>query len=1014
MAVRVSTELAPAVVARVAAWSFDRLEGLHAHALAMRACRAEDACPELARAYQDAIETQRAHLATVTTEDVPFSRALAIANPQLFAWTEAWCPREPRKKRVRHLETTLYRYLARAVGRTEPCDAWAGVAEGTWGENARSQIKVEATSRTYRFSPDLRPFEEILRALASRPQYRRAGPWRLNPTLHRTSPQTWELVARDGERRLRRREITSSDEGDAVMIALALAPPSSIDELLERAQSQTHLPRADLAEVLDAYIDAGILTGGLALPPQFEDPWNALQAAAAKLDDDHRSVWSAAIESLAEYASDLVVSMEAAPVAKLISVLESADQVITALAKTFDVTLATRPRTPFRCDLGAPLRLVLGPAMRARLQATVDEYERCQTFVLPAAALRRELASEIAAFCGSGRPLAAAIELPTLRSVTPPSTWQALLTRVEPSRELIARVADWERLLEVTSDEVTCNVRGEPEMRGAFGTLMLGLRRCRDDAPGLMVFGIMDEVAPVCARYHGLLGASIIAWHRECIARIEQECGVEVADLLADCVTSPNTLARPQFSARVFDLWGATPGAESLLGAELLRDSTAGSLVLRMPSSERLLVLSPFSSSDVGAADVVAETLLRSSFRDAPVAQFRAVSLPVDGEVIAPRFTPRVRLPCGAVIRPRRTVITGDELAALLAGIGAQRYAVWCRLAESHRWPAYVTVQRDSGGMLAMPTTSPLALEAVLEGARSSTTMLIVQELDEPWLQLPDGSRHVVELGVPFARTRHAWSQHDSRTRERTWLQFDVALGDADAARRALETIAPIVGDFFFMRKPPGLRIRVDCQVPREIVAADCLAALASLERLRIIRDVQVGRYEPETTLFGGAAAMAHIHTFFCADTRAWLALVNESQMIDHALPTAALEELFRELLDPAEVWDAWVSYQRLLPAPELASAPPPLVGLDELETLATPSQRDVMRTYRRAAHQLADGLRDLARRGRLGCGLRTILPFIALFTFHRWGVRGDFQARIAAVLVSRHDPRPWLREETS
>jgi thiopeptide-type bacteriocin biosynthesis protein len=1007
-------DLAPAAVARVAAWSFDRLDDLRAPQLAASVPDLDDhpeAWLAFTRAYQLVLDTQRAHLARVTTQDPPFARALAASNPQLYEWCGSWRPDEPRNKRVRHLETTLYRYLARAVGRTEPCDAWAGVSEATWSEDDATH--GDPTRATYHFSPDLSPFQQIIASLAQRPAYRRAGPWRLNPTLHRTAPQTWELVARDRARRLRRLELACDQDGDRIIIALALVPPASLDELIEHAVKATSHDPTDVADALEAYIDADVLVGGLALPPRFETPWQALHAITDRLDSEHRSAWAAALAALSTLAANLAAAMDDAPAAQIVELLRRAEQVVAKLADALSVALTDRPRTPLRCDLGAPLRLALGARLRARIQAAIDEYEVCHTVVLPAAALRRELAAQLAGFCGSGRPIAAALDAPSLRSVNAPATWQELVSVVDASSDLATRVSRWQNLLETHGEEVECDLRGEAEVRSPFATLMLGLRRpTTGTEPRLTLFGILDEVAPICARYQGMIGDSIIAWHRASVDKIERQCGVDIGDLLADA-TSANTLARPTFTARAFDLWGATPGASSMLGSELVCDPASGGLVLRVPSFGRPVVVSPFSSSDV-AADALAATLVRSSFRDAPGAQFHAAALPVASELETPRFRPRVTLPCSAVIRPRRVVIAGAELDAFLVTTGARRYAAWCRLAVLHDWPPYVTVQRDHGAMVAMPTTSPLALEAVFEGARGHVERLLVQELDEPWVMLPDGRRHVVELAVPFARARHAWSVRDAAARERSWLQLEIAVSDADAARRALESIAPLVGDFFFMRKPPGLRIRIDCQVAREVVAGECLAAVAALERLRVIGHARVGRYEPETTLFGGPAAMAHVHSFFCADSRAWLALTGEPFANAYALPAAVLEELFLYTLDRSEAWDAWLGYQRLVPAPDPALAPPQLASLDMLERAATLSQRDVIRSYRQAASVLASGLLDVARAGQLGCGLRTLLPFVSLFTFHRWGIRGDMQARIAAALVGRNDPRPCVREETS
>ncbi|MFJ4526405.1 thiopeptide-type bacteriocin biosynthesis protein [Streptomyces sp. NPDC088810] len=79
--------------------------------------------------------------------------------------------------------------------------------------------------------------------------------------------------------------------------------------------------------------------------------------------------------------------------------------------------------------------------------------------------------------------------------------------------------------------------------------------------------------------------------------------------------------------------------------------------------------------------------------------------------------------------------------------------------------------------------------------------------------------------------------------------------------------------DFFFLHKPPGLRVRFRAAEPTR--APDLHAAL--LRHLEPDRqdDARVrpvaGVYEPETYLFGGPRSMPWVHALFTADSRAWL-----------------------------------------------------------------------------------------------------------------------------------------------
>lgn len=112
------------------------------------------------------------------------------------------------------------------------------------------------------------------------------------------------------------------------------------------------------------------------------------------------------------------------------------------------------------------------------------------------------------------------------------------------------------------------------------------------------------------------------------------------------------------------------------------------------------------------------------------------------------------------------------------------------------------------------------------------------------------------------------------------WVQLNVAPGGAGAwpalYRRLADTARELTGagaadDFFFVHKPPGLRVRFHAPGP------DGAAAL----RERLVPLFGGARdgwappvpavYEPETYLFGGDRSMEHVHRLHTADSRAWL-----------------------------------------------------------------------------------------------------------------------------------------------
>jgi hypothetical protein len=119
------------------------------------------------------------------------------------------------------------------------------------------------------------------------------------------------------------------------------------------------------------------------------------------------------------------------------------------------------------------------------------------------------------------------------------------------------------------------------------------------------------------------------------------------------------------------------------------------------------------------------------------------------------------------------------------------------------------------------------------------------------------------------------------------WLQVNVALaranGDAlPSARAMFRELAPFLDQWrlenrlhwwFFMRKPPDVRLRFMLRPDNGDAAGGLENALRTLRDNGQIAGYSPGRYEPEQDRFGGPAAMALVHTSFDVDSTLWLVL---------------------------------------------------------------------------------------------------------------------------------------------
>lgn len=264
-----------------------------------------------------------------------------------------------------------------------------------------------------------------------------------------------------------------------------------------------------------------------------------------------------------------------------------------------------------------------------------------------------------------------------------------------------------------------------------------------------------------------------------------------------------------------------------------------------------------------------------------------------------------------------------------------------------------------------------------------------------------------------------------------SWIQLNLALvrGDGGALVSARAVFAAISGAvaslrsekklacFFFMRKPPDLRLRFGLPqgVDPSAVTKDLLAPFAQLRQRGFVSAFFESIYEPEVRQFGGPRAMDAIHLWFDADTRAWLgqdalAAKGENQIDPAVISLAAINDLFaRTLEDHGEIWDCWANLDDLI-ATKVVASPLERIGLSDIAPKASATEAEILAQYDTANLDLSTRLQQIWSDNQLTSGLRAILPFVAWFHYNRYGFAPETQARMSAGMRAAWDLKRELR----
>lgn len=250
----------------------------------------------------------------------------------------------------------------------------------------------------------------------------------------------------------------------------------------------------------------------------------------------------------------------------------------------------------------------------------------------------------------------------------------------------------------------------------------------------------------------------------------------------------------------------------------------------------------------------------------------------------------------------------------------------------------------------------------------------------------------------------------------RRWMQANVRLrprrGSYDLhgffselfpLARALERARKIDG-FFFVRKPPGVRLR--------FALVDGAAEGAIVEHLNAAPRVEwfPSCYEPETFQLGGPEATEVVHRHAGVDARAWWDLERAAtkNLGASVLSLAVLNDLFRAVVedDGDEVWDVWCHVAAAHGARPVDDGNVPRIAIEHIAPRASAAEQRVLRAYARANRAFARSFGRLHANGKLLYARRLVLPYVALFHWNRFGFSLEERQRMYGAMTAAWSPK--------
>ncbi len=735
--------LAPVGIVRAALFPVSKLLSLEDRAIAQAAV--DDRNDGYENAYAAAIERQRALLAETTLADLAFMRALAVTNPAFARRVTTKGPTAAiRNKKVRHAETTLYRYLARAVCRTEPCDLWAGFGLVRWAE----ATQVAQRPATYSFGPDLRPFIWMFRRLAERPDYRAIEPYFINPTLARGPAGTgWRYTARM-EGAIFERAFGGGFDTDRLIERLSAMRPAPIVKLAGDIAGQG-AGRDRIVQVLEILAEAGILVGGLTFPNRFASVWGALRLAEARLQPQDAACWRDARRGLRSLCRRLDATIENMTADQLLAEIDATGASIRTLSDRLDLDPPPVPRAPLRCDTRLPFAVELGSDDHRRWAAAVADYE----------GFERDHGLDFAARAAHRRAiLRDPLSPPRMArsSTAGVPTLEAACAGIDPV--LTARAAAWSSWIESEGGRAPAG----PVSLSSADLSPVGALLVRPRSGLNHIVGSTPEVGALYGRYWSSWAKSgdmpaarrLHQWYNRALSSASAAAGVTIVEYAGPCDDAPNALARPGFGHRVWNRWDPRTCDVSCYE---MPEGTDRALAFCQAEPGSAVSVYCFSPLNLGYSEPRLERLFLSSFREIP--SWLSQGLPLAAELRSGGVSSGVVLRDGFVLREPRSILRGEWLSRFKLAQRPERFCMWQTVASAQGWPPIVLVSRGVEPSIPVVRDSPLALEAAMEGLKPDETFLtVIASEPHAWIADERSQAYAAEFSFPYTRTRHAWS----------------------------------------------------------------------------------------------------------------------------------------------------------------------------------------------------------------------------------------------------------------
>jgi len=232
-----------------------------------------------------------------------------------------------------------------------------------------------------------------------------------------------------------------------------------------------------------------------------------------------------------------------------------------------------------------------------------------------------------------------------------------------------------------------------------------------------------------------------------------------------------------------------------------------------------------------------------------------------------------------------------------------------------------------------------------------------------------------------------------------------------------------LLNQFFFVRKPPGLRLRFEPTDPRSKFIDTLNTWFSLMVKQDLVIHFQCSTYEHEARRFGGDDGMAIAHQHWTLDSELVLEYECLSGASRGSIPRTALwatlvNDLFRETLDDsAEIWDVWCRLDEAFTDLNAefgdvrrlynSVAPGMFAGPKSWQELLPSALEVMLKRAHNSNLEAANQLKMLLRGGALNVGVRSWLTANSIFQANRWGLGLNALELRAAVSAMRQYLEP-------